>query len=272
MHDLKLSVSEVNQIYKELNSVSGFDFSNYAFSFKMRKIILLMHSLKILNIEDFIFRLQNSQHTVSEFVKSMFVSYSEMFRDAEMWNYLQEKIFSKLLLKKEVKIHIPYCVTGEELYSLMFFSGLYKSTHISILVSHPLSENEELIKNRIFTQKDLKACQKNIEILDFVKNTEDVFAGHTNQMRVNHIYRGELNFEYCNVLNQQHIAEFDLVLFRNRLIYYNDDLQTEVLRKISGSMNKGGLLIIGEKETLGQMSGKYKNLKSNLSVYKKRIF
>ncbi len=272
MLDLKLSVSEVNQIYAELNSVSGFDFGNYAFSFKMRKIILLMHSLKILTVEDLIFRLQNSQHIVSEFVKSMFVSYSEMFRDAEIWNYLQEKILSKLLLKKEVKIHIPYCVTGEELYSLMLLLGLYQSTHVSILVSHPLSENEEIIKNRIFTQKDLKACQKNIEFLDFIKNTEDIFVGHTNQMRINHFFRGELNFEHCDILSQQHIAEFDLVLFRNRLIYYNEDLQTEVLRKISGSLNKGGLLIIGEKETLGQMSGKYKKLKSNLSVYKKKIF
>ena len=272
MLDLKLSISEINQIYNELNSISGFDFRDYAFSFKMRKITSLMNVNNIFSVEDFIYRLHNSKNIVNEFVKSLFVPHSELFRDAELWNYLQDKILPKLLLKSEVKIHIPYCVNGEELYTLIFFLGLYKSDHISILISHPLKENKEIIKNRVFIQKDLKACLKNIENLDFVHNTEDVFLGHTNKLRINHFYRGEIIFENSTVKNQQHISEFDFVLFRNRMIYFDEILKEEILKKINASLKKGGLLIIGEKESLDQMSGKFKKLKSNLSAYKKKIF
>ena len=63
-----------------------------------------------------------------------------------------------------------------------------------------------------------------------------------------------------------------MVFFRNRLIYYNDVLQEDVLNKISASLKKGGYLIIGERETLGHLSGKFKQIQSGLSIYKKRIF
>jgi len=272
MLDIKLSVSEVNRIYNELNTLFDVDISHYAFSFKMRKIILLMQSENIFSVEDFIYHIRHSGSAKSEFIKSLFVSQSELFRDAELWNFLYKKNLLKLLSKKEVKIHIPYCITGEELYTLMFFSGLYQSAHISILVSHPFPENKGIISNRIFTLKDLKVCQKNIEILKFVMNTEDVFIGHANQLKINHFYGGDVLFEHNVIENQQHISEFDMVLYRNQLIYYNEEMQETVLRKLSASLKNGGLLIIGEKETLGQVSGKFKKVKSDLSVYKKRIF
>ncbi len=272
MSDSKLTISEVNQIYNKLKSISGFDFENYAFSFKMRKIISLMKAENVFTVGDFIYRLQNSENTVSEFVKSLFVPQSELFRDAELWNYLHEKNFPKLLLKESVKIHIPYCTAGEELYSLMYFLGLYKSTHVSVLVSHPLPENEGIIKNRIFLQKDLKACLKNIEMLDYIRNTEDVFTERTNYFKFNHFYRGNVDFKCEIPENQQYISEFDMVLFRNRLIYYNENLQEDILRKVNVSLNKGGFLIVGEKEISGKFSGKFKKMKSNLSVYKKKMF
>ncbi len=272
MLDIKLSVSEVNQIYNELNTIFDVDIENYAFSFKIRKVVSLMQKENILTAGDFIYLIQHSESAKSEFIKSLFVPQSELFRDAELWNYLQEKVFPKLLLKKEVKIHIPYCIKGNELYSLMFFLGLYPPSSVSITISHPFSENEKIIKNRFFTQKDLKFCQKNIEILKFVKNTENVFRGEKNQLKINHSFGGEVIFEHSIIEQQQHISEFDMVLFRNNLIYYNADLQETVLKKISASLKKGGLLIIGARETLGQLSGKFKKLKSNLSVYRKKIF
>ena len=271
MHDLKLTVSDVNHIYNELSSVSEFDFNDYAFSFKKSIILKYMSLNNIPVADDFIFKLNNSASFVSEFIKTIFVPQTEMFRDPELWNYMQEKTFPKLLLKKEVNIHIPVCITGEEINSLMFFLGLYKSTHVTITVSYPLKEHEEQIKNRIFTQKDIKACEKNIELLKNILNPEDVFSGHSNQMKINHFYRGQMRFEQCDIRNQQNISEFDLILFRNRLIYYNEYLQDEILKKIIGSLKKGGLLILGERETLGQFSGKFKKINSNLSIYKKRI-
>jgi len=272
MLDLKLSEYEINRIYNELNMLFDIDVSNFAFSFKMRKVNLLMHAENIFTVEDFLYRIRHSENVKSEFIKSLFVPQSELFRDAELWNFLYKKRLLKILEKKEVKIHIPYCINGEELYTLMFFLGLFQSSHVSILVSHPFPENKNIISNRIFTLNDLKACQKNIEILNFAANTEDVFIGHSNQFKINHFYGGNILFEHITIENQQHISEFDIVVYRNRLIYYNKELQETVLRNLSASLKKGGLLIIGEKETLGQVSGKFKKLISNLSLYKKKIF
>ncbi|NOZ34135.1 MAG: hypothetical protein GXO80_02420 [Chlorobi bacterium] len=272
MSEFKISVSDVNQVYSEIKSLANFDFIDYAFSFKRRRIILFMKTQKVLNVDDLIYRFNQSEKIVSDFIKFCFVPQTELFRDAELWNYLNEKVFPKLLFKKEVNIHIPYCTGGEEVYSLMFFLGLFQSASVIVTVSHPLFENENLIRNRNFTQQDLKKCVKNIELLNNVLNLEDVFIGHTNQMRINHFYRGKVNFIKEKITNQQYVSEFDLVLFRNRLIYFNENLQSTVLHKLSASIKKGGYLILGDKEILGQMSGKFKRTAANLSVYKKRIF
>ncbi len=272
MPELKLSVSEVNRVCVEIKNLSEFDFQDYAFSFKMRRIILFMANQKIPDIENLIYRFNQSVNFVSDFLRFFFIPQTELFRDTELWNYLSVKIFPKLVLKKDVTIHIPYCIGGEEIYSLMFFLGLFKSTAVTILISHPLSENEGNIKNRTFNQTDLKKCAKNIELLNSVLNPEDIFIGQTNQLKINHYFRGKIKFVKEAVTKQHYVSEFDLVLFRNRLIYYNEDLQNIVLQKISASIKKGGLLVLGEKETLGQLSGKFKKPVPNLSVYKKRIF
>lgn len=272
MFDIKLTETDINHVINELKSISDFDFVDYAFSFKMRKIVDFMKSGNILTVDEFVYRLNKSENLTSEFAGSFFIPQSELFRDPELWNYLQEKTFPKLLLKKEVKIHLPVCIGGEDLYSLIIFLGMFPSKHVSVSVSYPLERNENEIKNRTFGIKDLKACQKNIELLNHIKNTEDVFIGHSNNMIINHSFKGEILFEMKYITEQQHISEFDLVLFRNRMIYYNDDLQNEVLKNINASLNKGGLLVIGEKELLGKLSGKFKKLKTDLSIYKKKIF
>ncbi len=272
MQDKKFSVSDINHIYNELSDISGIDFSEYAFSFKMHRVLLFAENFNIPTLDDFVYKLNDSEVLASEFLKFIFVPQSEFFRDADFWNYLQSKLLPKLLLKKEVFVHFPECVGGEDFYSFMFFAGLFRSSHISVTVSFPVSDFENKIKSEVFEAKKIKACLKNIEALSGIRNPEDVFFGKENMFKINHLFRGNIFFECCDILKQQHISKFDLVMFRNRMIYYDKNMQDKVLKKVSVSLKKNGILVIGEKEKLNNSAGKFKHLQSNLSVYKKRFF
>ena len=45
---------------------------------------------------------------------------------------------------------------------------------------------------------------------------------------------------------------FDLVLCRNVLIYFSEELQDRVIDKLSTSLDKGGYLVLGGSELLGR--------------------
>jgi chemotaxis protein methyltransferase CheR len=64
-----------------------------------------------------------------------------------------------------------------------------------------------------------------------------------------------------------------LVLFRNKMIYFNQTLQSKVLKTIYNSVATGGYLVIGTKESLHYLYGSIDfTLINNMeSIYKRRV-
>ena len=74
-----------------------------------------------------------------------------------------------------------------------------------------------------------------------------------------------------NLVNGPVFNKFDLVLCRNVMIYFNQTLQNEVLKKIHESMFKYGYLAIGSKESLiwCEIANKFIVVNNEEKIYKK---
>ena len=57
-------------------------------------------------------------------------------------------------------------------------------------------------------------------------------------------------FSQHNLVSDSSFNEFDLILCRNVLIYFNKDLQDRVLQLFDDSLAKSGYLALGSKETI----------------------
>ncbi|NPA67287.1 MAG: hypothetical protein GXO50_01630 [Chlorobi bacterium] len=266
-----LTISDVTRIYNELKDVTSYDFTKYRFSFKMRRAQIFMQKNNINNVNDLIFKLNQSKTFALNFSDNLFVPQTELFRDTDTWNYLNQKLLPKLTSKSNPVIHIPYCVFGKELYSLIYFLGMFKSEHINIIVSVTDKKNIEIIKNGIFSVKDIKACEKNTEQLDGNLNIKRVFYPHNKNYKLRHSFKGRIIFEEFDFFKHPGISEFDMVLFRNRLIYYNEDMQKDILKITGNSVKKGGYLILGEREIKDVFSGRFKRIYSKSAIFKKRF-
>lgn len=273
MSDINLKPTELLHILKEVKCITGFDFSEYANSFIKRRTELLMYANKITSEADLIYRINQSEGFAGQFLETIFIPQSELFRDAEMWNYLESKILTKLIGKKELNIHLPYSTSSEELFSLLFILSKFDTTKVKITVTAVTDKHLSLIKKGEFNAVHVKASVKNLELLDSAIDSDDIFSENKKLISVKHNFEGNIIYETCDFLKGDYFSEFDLIFFRNSMLYFNAELKEKMLKTVIRSLKKGAFLFIGEKETIGNESGKkIKQVVRNLSIYKKKTF
>ena len=63
----------------------------------------------------------------------------------------------------------------------------------------------------------------------------------------------DLVFALHNLVTDSSFNEFDLILCRNVLIYFNRKMQQQVMQLLFRSLRPGGILVLGDKESLRSM-------------------
>ena len=78
---------------------------------------------------------------------------------------------------------------------------------------------------------------------------------------------------YSNFIADEVLSTYKLVFCRNQLIYCNPKLHEEISKKLSNSLMAGGILILGNKESLANTSAvsKFTLVNSAEKIYKKKI-
>ncbi len=272
MSEINLTKPELKNMLKEVHCITSINYSQYAFSFIKRRTELFMNSNKIISDIDFIYKINKSPGFAGQFLETVFVPDSEFFRDAEMWNFLENKLLPKFSGKKNIKIHLPYCTGGKELYSLLYILNENPGNlNISIMVSAVTDVHLKRIKSGKFDYPDIKVSVKNIELLNSANNSEDIFHHSNKSYKVKNDFKGQLNFEVCDFFNNKYFSDFDIIICRNSFIYFNKELHEKAVKTITRSLKKGGYLIIGANETIGDPEKrKYKKINKVLSIYKKK--
>jgi len=273
MSDINLKSTDLSHILKEVKCITSFDFSEYAHTFIKRRTERLMFANKINTVADLIYRINQSEGFVGQFLETVFVPQTEFFRDPEMWNFLERKILPKLTNKKELSIHLQYSTSGEELFSLLFILSKFDTSNVSITLTAVTDKHLNSIKGAEFNATHIKTSVKNIELLDSAIDSDDVFIEKNNIISVKHKFKGKISYETCAFFKGKYFSEFDLVFFRNSMLYFNSELKEKALQTAIRSLKKGAYIFIGEKETIGNESGKkLKQVSKNLSIYKKKTF
>ena len=79
-----------------------------------------------------------------------------------------------------------------------------------------------------------------------------------------------VKFKYLNLINDEPIKETDVVFCRNVFIYFNRNLQEQLLMKFYQSLRIQGYLIKGQSETIFSEAGSiFKDIDSNARIYQK---
>ncbi|MDF1546751.1 MAG: hypothetical protein P1P88_02940 [Bacteroidales bacterium] len=246
-----LGISDLKSLFQSIKSFYSDDYSNYAISSLKRRIEEFMFSFHMLNIDELINKLEKDKTLYQLFIDAIQVETTEMFRDPEFWVQFRDLVLKKYRYAKEIKVWIPDCNSGEELYSLqIILHQLKMNEKTSVYVSTITDKNVETIKKATIDHKKMELNIANFDRYEEGAKLTDYFILKSNAALLNAELLDNVKVEKRNLFTDEHQGVYDCILYRNKMLYYNPQLKNEALKRLNTSLKPGGYIAVGIKESV----------------------
>lgn len=242
--DLELLLKDIYHIY-------GYDFLNYSQSSMMRRVNRLCAIDRILSFAELRTRIINNKFYFKRFIGEVTVNVTEMFRDPLFYEVLRRDILPKISNYPFIRIWVAGCSTGEEPLSLaimlkelnLLHKTLIYATDINPIVLEKAAKGVvPITKMRLYAENYISSGG-----IDDFSVYYTALYGH---VQFDSKLLERITFSTHNLISDSSFNEFQLILCRNVLIYFNKKLQDRVLSLFDQSLQTSGYLGLGSKETL----------------------
>jgi len=252
----------------------GFDYKNYESESIKRRIYATMVKLNSKNFKSFSNKILSDADLFEELFLEMSITVTEFFRDEDTFSFIKEKILPYLNSYLHIKIWCAGCSTGEEPYSMAILlkeMGMLNKSQIYATDINPYSIEEA--KNGLFNKSKFIKAKENYKKINGSKTLEEYFDKKDDIYIAKKNLKDKILFFHHSLLEKGIINEFQLILCRNVMIYFNSELQEKVILLFNNSLDKNGFLVLGKSETIRSDKAKkeFKVLDKTNKIYKKII-
>lgn len=209
-----------------------------------RRINSLMSRVGVNSIDEYIELLKRDSGQRQKFLDFITINVSEFFRNPDIFEELKVILKKELLPKSSpLKIWSAACSIGAEPYSVAMYLD-----ELSPGVRHTIIATD--IDNTI-----LERAKKGEYVLSEVKNVkkeylDKYFTIKDDKYIISPKIKNLITFKKHDLILQNYESNFDLIICRNVVIYFNQDVKDKIYEKFSKSLKKGGLLFVGATESI----------------------
>ncbi len=273
MNRQDIEISDLRRITELVKDQYRYDFTNYAMSSFRRRILRIMELYKFGSADLLIKRLKDDKSFFDEFIAEITVNVTEMFRDPPFWRELRDNVIPNILLNHNtISIWHAGCSSGEEVFSMAVLLKemgiLDKAKIIATDIDKVILEKA---KKGHYSMKNMGLNEKNYIRFEGKNNFKDYFKEENGKAVMDKSLIQNVSFREHDLVQGVVFNKFDLILCRNVMIYFNQNLQNEVLKKHHESLFKYGYLVIGSKESLiwCEIANKFIVVNNEEKIYKK---
>lgn len=233
----------------------GYDFRNYSRAHLKRRVLHRLNLSDVESISEMQYKVLHDPEFMKEVMKDFSINVTEMFRDPFFYQALRNEVVPILRTYPFIKIWHAGCSTGEEVYSMAILldeEGLLDRTQI-----YATDYNQLVLEKARHASYSLdyeKEFQVNYVKSGGKKSLSDYYIRDEEKFRFADYLRRKVVFSDHNLVLDNVFAEVHMVICRNVLIYFNRDLQSRVIKLFHESIITGGILALGNKETLDYSS------------------
>jgi chemotaxis protein methyltransferase CheR len=243
------------KVYKEflesIRFIYGYDFTDYAESSVKRRIVHFMEGRRIDSIDKLAKLLLKDENTFEEFVQELSITVTEMFRDPSFYKSLREKVLKRLATYPVIKIWIAGCATGEEVYSLAILLKEEGLLQRSIIYATDINQKSlQMAKQGVYPVEHMKVYTKNYLESGGRESFSIYYIAKHNAVLFDPALKENVVFSPHNLAADKSFNEFQLIICRNVLMYFNQHLQDTVVNLFHESLCMFGFLGLGDKESL----------------------
>lgn len=242
---------QLSLLLTDLLEIYGYDFTSYAKASLKRRINRLYTLDRFPSFAEFRYRVRSDESYFDRFIQQLTVNVTEMFRDPHFYQTLKTEVFPVLATYPFIRIWHAGCSTGEEVYSTAILLKEANLLHKSILYATDI--NPEVVKKAasgIFPITQMQLNSENYQLAGGSEAFSKYYTASYDHVLFNEELKKRMVFSTHNLVSESSFNQFQLILCRNVLIYFEKDLQGKVFALFDESLDKLGYLALGNKETL----------------------
>ena len=263
----------MEKIFVLLRSQTGHNFCQYKPSTIIRRIERRMAVRQIERIDEYVNYLQQTPAEVEALFRDLLIGVTRFFRNPEAFKALEQTVIPKLFAGKPagaaVRVWVPGCSTGEEAYSI----AILLQEHLETLKSgHRVQVFATDIDSRAIATARAGIYPSSVGPDISPERLTRFFTAERDggAYRVNKGIRDLLIFSEQDVVKDPPFSKLDLVSCRNLLIYMGGELQKRLIPLFHYALNPGGILFLGNSETVGDFGMQFAVLDHKHKIYQYR--
>jgi chemotaxis protein methyltransferase CheR len=250
----------------------GYDFRNYAAASLRRRIRLILEKERLASVSALQARILREPACMGRFVTSLSVPVTAMFRDPPFYQALRNEVLPMLRTYPFVRIWHAGCASGEEVYSLAILlleEDLYERCRI---YATDLSDAQLQTGTKgIYDLARMRDYTHNYQLSGGRRDFSTYYTADRDRVIFSPRLRKNMVFSQHNLVSDGPFNEFNLILCRNVMIYFDQVLRARVHQLLDVSLCRLGVLGVGHKESLefSKLASRYSELPSQVRLYRK---
>src|SRR5260221_1048097 len=242
---------EMEILLNDLFTRYGYDFTEYSKASMQRRVQHLFTVDKFPSFAEFRHRLQNDPLYFRRFVEEITVNVTEMLRDPSFYKSLRTTILPILATYPFIRIWNAGCSTGEEVYSMAILLKEAGLLHKSLLYGTDINPLViEKARKGIFPISQMQKYSENYIRSGGLQDFSSYYTANYHLAKFDSSLMEKMIFSTHNLVSDFSFNEFQLILCRNVLIYFESGLQSKVFKLFDSSLENFGYLALGSKESV----------------------
>lgn len=263
---------EIELLLEALHRHYGYDFRSYAYASLKRRLWKYAEAEGVTTISALQDRVLHDPAAMERLLMSLSVNVTAMFRDPGFYRAFRETVVPLLRTYPFVRIWHAGCATGEEVYSMAILlqeEGLYDRTRI-----YATDINEVLLQKAregIFPLDKMQEYTRNYLSAGGTHSFSGYYTAAYDGALFSPALRRNVVFAQHNLVTDRSFSEFNVILCRNVMIYFDRELQSRVHQLFYDSLPVYGILALGSKESLrfSPVEDHYEELSEREKIYRK---
>jgi chemotaxis protein methyltransferase CheR len=250
----------------------GFDFREYAPASLRRRVWRRVHAEGLPTLSALQDRLLHDPACMERLLLDLSINVTSMFRDPTFYAAFREKVVPLLRTYPFTRIWVAGCSTGEEVYSLAI-----------LLHEEGVAERARVYATDI-NESVLDRARAGVFPLDKMREYTQNYMNAGGQRAFSEYYLAKYDgaqfqrslvenvvFAQHNLVSDRSFNEFNVIVCRNVMIYFDRTLQDRVHRLFYESLVNFGVLALGAKESIkfSPHEGSYEEVDAAERLFKK---
>jgi chemotaxis protein methyltransferase CheR len=229
------------------------------------RLMRRLRELRIGSLEEyqqFLFNSPGGHDELVHFIDAITTNKTDFFREPQHFEYLVNTALANVNpgrgvdLPWRLNLWCAGCSSGEEPYTLAMVLGEYARGHpgfdFSILATDISTRMLDHAQAGIYDAARIEPVAAHLRQRWLLRSNDP----ERRQVRVVPELRSKLSFHRLNFMDADYALkqQFDIIFFRNVMIYFDKETQEAVLQKQCRNLKPGGYLFVGHSESLAGLN------------------